>query len=249
MRPALPPVPPRPASAGLGAGAASGPPCPAPPARLRWPWRRGCQRPAAAPRRPARHLPRARPASRSSATGPPNLPCPLHLHLPPARSTPQDRVFDVSFNALSGPFPAFIYKYLPQVNERCGCQVTVNTSGPDMKLLCPTSFNVTDKASLGKALATSKLECVGTDGNTYDLNALLLTGELRAPGSAGSSGANRNVIIAVVVSLLAAAVLGVAGFFALRKVREERRARSFQSMKDTAEPVNPLELTPESQQV
>jgi hypothetical protein len=137
----------------------------------------------------------------------------------------------------------------PQVSQRCGCLLTVNTTGPDMRLQCPTAVNITDKAALAKSMAGSKLECVGSDGKTYDLTALLTTGELRAPaGSASASGPNRVAIIAAVISVVVALVLAGVAFVALKRYQQERRSRSFQSLKDAAEPAaNPLEVT--SQQV
>lgn len=160
---------------------------------------------------------------------------------PVCRSVAQDRVFDISFNAFSGKFPVYVFKYLPDVTERCGCVVAVNISGPNMRLECPTDQNATYKAS---TLANSKLECVAADGQLKDFANYLVTGQLNAAG--GSRGPNAGVIAgAVIGALLGLALLATAGYFGYKRYAEHRKAQGFVSMKDemAAEGVveNPLE--------
>jgi hypothetical protein len=150
--------------------------------------------------------------------------------LAPPRSVAQDRVFDISYNSFSGKFPVYVIRYLPDVTDRCGCIVSVNISGPNMRLDCPTDQNATFKAA---TLASTKLECIGTDGYTKDFANYLITGQLVAPAGSGKRGLSAGIIAGAVISALLGLALLVGGsVLAYKRYSEHKRAQGFVTMKD-----------------
>jgi hypothetical protein len=155
-------------------------------------------------------------------------------------------VFDISLNAFTGTYPVFVFKYLSDVQKSCGCRISANVSGPDMRLDCPA-----DQTSLirAAALTDSKLECFGTDGSIKDLANYLVTGQLKSiPGSVPSSsasGPNPGIIAgAVIGALLGLALLVGGGYLGYKRYSAHAKATGFVTMKDeiAEAPVeNPLE--------
>ena len=100
-------------------------------------------------------------------------------YLFPRQSTA--KAFNVSYNALEGPFPRFLYKDLPVTNEpfcnpannyEDGCNIQIRLAGNN--LMCPkpnSEHGMTDGEYA--ALESFTMGCVDGNGNVYEVSSVL----------------------------------------------------------------------------
>jgi hypothetical protein len=91
------------------------------------------------------------------------------------------KAFNISYNALEGPFPRFLYKELPVTNEpycnpanqyEGGCNIQIKLTGNN--LLCPrlkSEHGMTDGEFA--ALESFTMGCVSNDGKVYEVSSVL----------------------------------------------------------------------------
>jgi hypothetical protein len=151
------------------------------------------------------------------------------------------RVLNLSGNAFSGAFPAYVLTRLPPVVRFCArsqCTAAAAVAGPDMRLVCPAAAEVRGQADFS-LLSGMALECLDPEGRRVQAVEHVGGGGpdggggggggagARAGGGAGlGGGAVAGLVLGLLVLLAALAAL--AYFVGYRRFSKEQRARSFQ---------------------
>lgn len=160
------------------------------------------------------------------------------------RQRPPSRLFNVSLNRLTGPFPRYLLTQLPPVVELCrrlGCAAVADVAGPDMTLTC-TGGSVEGYGPAG-LLAGMSLECVTAAGNRIQVLQYLeeaSPGQLFAPAGAGGAGgggrralpagAIAGIVIGSVVGALLLAVVAVMTYRSLHAERDNSKYYKFKAV-------------------
>jgi hypothetical protein len=148
-----------------------------------------------------------------------------------AFGAPLPRLFNISNNAFSGTFPAWVVAGLPMVLGFCqaaGCAAAVGVAGPDMQLACPApgSASVRDVAALLGANG-SVLECRAAGGGQVQLGPYLRNGSevVAAPPAAGGRGGGLSAGVVAGAVVGAVACVGLLGALAACLVHRRRRGK------------------------
>jgi hypothetical protein len=138
------------------------------------------------------------------------------------------RVFNVSGNQFSGPFPTYLLTQFHKLAANCTfgrCIVGASVTGPQMALACPTgeALQNADSKYNTSVLATQQLECLSPSGERVPVAPYLQSGGTYRLPSGAALGAG--AIAGLVVGVMVVATVAAAGAWYVVSRRRRDAAR------------------------